>query len=102
MLLAPSFDLVQLHFSASHHRHPHSVFEPSSVSTISLSMAVYSVTMRMSPCLIRGIHSEQRGGDNGIDVVDRLRDSLSVVLGLDAVAQLEGFVNARGCSTGDG
>lgn len=85
MLLAPNFDLVQLRFSAFRYRHPHSVFEPSRVSTISLSMAVYSMTTRRSPCLIRGIHSKQRRGDNGIYVVDRLRDSLSVVLGLDAV-----------------
>ena len=49
--------------------------------------------------LIERIFSLERRSDNRVHILDGLVDTLSVVLRLDSVAQLERFVESSRCST---
>mmetsp|Transcript_11880 Transcript_11880/g.49771 ORF Transcript_11880/g.49771 Transcript_11880/m.49771 type:complete len:561 (+) Transcript_11880:77-1759(+) len=50
--------------------------------------------------LIRGVLADERGRDDGVDVLDSLRDALAHPLGLVAVAELDRLVDARGGAGG--
>merc|ERR1719258_829041 len=76
MALAPSFALL----------HPHSFCEPSSVSTIILSISG----------LLSRVKAHQLRRDGLVDVLDRRKAALPQVPALVAVAELEGLVDAGG------
>ena len=52
--------------------------------------------------LVGGVHAGEFGGEDGLDVLDGVEDAFAHVVGLVAVAELDGFVLAGGGAGGDG
>ena len=52
--------------------------------------------------LLGGIHTDEGGGDNLVDVLDGGLDTLAHVLGLDLITELESLVDTSGGARGDG
>lgn len=63
--------------------------------------AVESNHLLVDGLLVNGVVSLERRGDDGIDVLNGLEDSLSKVLGLVSIAELNSLVDASGGSGGD-
>ena len=52
--------------------------------------------------LVGGVHADEFGGEDGLDVFDGLEDAFAEVVALVAVAEFDGFVLAGGGAAGNG